>query len=417
VYRLEGVDGSLKPGQPGPIDDVVEEVYWKLPDEANLRLFSPIEVRPKTGDGEVCVIVQAGPEAYDMEKVPVQATVLCCQSTHREFVQLQHKLDFDQTSSMSARCFGFGTSALPNNATSVEVEGRSEALEAMERMRLTSPPKNKAMQPMAKATLKKLLVQCKQVLQELTMLDPNYTWIGPPPSIRLHPRKRDYALRRIRMVKSIIKTVQVFDDKVAREAKAQVRKIQSERIAAGRKFRKPEDMPAKYRPKPAADAKLLDLCSRAEYSWQLGAAEHFAQLAAGERGEVKPANADDFFGRVKGSDNSQQRWAADGFADAPDGGRAPAQGRPSAFGGGGGGGFGGGFGGGGGGVGGGGGAPSPPRESRPSSGFGGGGRASSAFGGGGGGGSGGTSAFGGGGGGGSRPGAAGSGGFSFGQSR
>lgn len=131
------------------------------------------------------------------------------------------------------------------------------------------------------------------------------------------------------MAKSIISAVQVIDDKIAREAKAEVRKIQSERIAAGRKFRKPEEMPKKYHPDPAANTELLDLCSRTEYSWQLGAAEHFAQLEAG----VKEEATDDFFGRVKPSDNFH-RWAADGFDadyrgdafDAPDVGRATSQG-------------------------------------------------------------------------------------------
>ena len=134
------------------------------------------------------------------------------------------------------------------------------------------------------------------------------------------------------MAKAIIGAVQVIDDKIAREAKAQVRAIQSERIAAGRKFRKPEEMPKKYHPDPAANTKLLDLCSRTEYSWQLGAAEHFAQLEAAERG-VPEVTSDDFFARVKPSDNFH-RWAADGFDadyrgdafDAPDIGRATSQG-------------------------------------------------------------------------------------------
>ncbi len=332
VYRLEGVDGTRKPDVPEAIDDVVEDVYWKLPDEARLQLFSPVEVHPNPGDGEVCLVVQAGPEAYGMGQVQVQVTVLCQESAHREFVRLQHQLDFDQTSHSTTKCFVFGTTALPRNATGVEVEGRADALEAMERMRIMSPPKTDAMQPMAKSTLKNLLVQCKALLQDLTMLDQEFNWIGPPPSVRLHPRQRDNALRRIRMAKSIIGAVQVIDDKIAREAKAQVRKIQSERIAAGRKFRKPEEMPKKYHPDPAASVKLLDLCSRTEYSWQLGAAEHFAQLEAAERG-VQEETANDFFGRVKPSDNFH-RWAADGFDadyrgdafDAPDIGRTTAQG-------------------------------------------------------------------------------------------
>ena len=311
MYRLEGVGSTHHPDVPEAIDDVVEEVYWKLPDEALLQLFSPVEVRPNEGDGEVCLVVQAGPEAYDIGQVQVQVTVLCQESAHREYVRLQHQLDFEQPSCLTSKCFVFGTAALPRNATGAEVDGRHDALEAMERMRIASPPKTKAMQPMAKSTLKHLLVQCKALLQDLTMLDQQFNWIGPPPSARLHPRQRASALRRIRLAKSIIGAVQVVDHKIAREAKAQVRQIQRERVAAGRKFRKPEEMPKKYHPDPAANAKLLDLCTRAEYSWQLGAAEHFAKLEAAERG-VKQETADDFFARATAGD-TVPRWAADGF--------------------------------------------------------------------------------------------------------
>ena len=52
MYRLEGVGSTHHPDVPEAIDDVVEEVYWKLPDEALLQLFSPVEVRPNEGDGE-----------------------------------------------------------------------------------------------------------------------------------------------------------------------------------------------------------------------------------------------------------------------------------------------------------------------------------------------------------------------------
>lgn len=330
MYRLVGVN-NLQSDEPEPIDDVVEEVYWKLPDEAHLQLFSPVEVRPDVGGGEVALVVQAGREAYDMGQVHVQVTVLCQQSTHREFIQLQHQLNFDKISSSTTRCFAFGTTALPRSATGMEIQGRDDALDAMERMRIMSPPKTNVVQPMAKKTLKKLLVQCKALLQDLTMLDQDFVWIGPPPSIRLHPRRRDYALRRIRMAKSIIGAVQAIDDKIAREARVEVRKIQKERIAAGRKFRKPEEMPKKYHPTPAADKQLVDLCSRAEYSWQLGTAEHFAKLEAIEGGTKE--TADDFFGRVK-PDDTFHRWAADGFDadyrgdafDAPDVGRAVSQG-------------------------------------------------------------------------------------------
>eukprot|EP01045_Picozoa_sp_COSAG04_P012146 COSAG04_NODE_808_length_10146_cov_19.381905_4_plen_298_part_00 len=259
------------------------------------------------GGAQAETVVQAGEAAYKQGRLPIELTVLCAAAANREYFQLHYTLDLSKPEHEEERWLVLASNALPRGHTAAEAEGRTAALAAMERLAYRKPAGDKRMQPVAKAALKLLLPEAKKVCQSLTMLDQHFAWMGPTPEEHggppLLPRRRDHALRRIRLAKQVIAAVRAEDERVSREAKIKLRAMQKERVASGRAARPAAELPPSLQPKPAVSLELIDLVQRAEQSWELGAAERFASggKAGGPPGprKSKPEGAAEFFGRAR----------------------------------------------------------------------------------------------------------------------